>query len=431
MGTTAAAKIATPTEREIVITRLFDAPRALVFDAWTRAEHVAHWWDPSGARLAVCEIDLRPNGRFQFVNRGREGHTFAGIYREIAPPGRLVFTTRVPPSAPESIGTLVFEERNGRTTLTMTITCHSKADRDALLAMRVDRGTAQTLDNLDGYIGVSNGTVVSQDGTTIAFDRIGHGAPVILVDGALCHRGMGPSRPLAKLLASHFTVFAYDRRGRGESGDRPPYAIEREVEDIAALVREAGGSASLWGMSSGGVLALDAARRLPGIEKVALYEPPLVLDDSRPTTEDYWARIDDAVAAGKRGAALATFLRMVGVPAFVVAVMRVTPMWSKLKAIAHTLPHDGRLMKQFQVGGSVPKAQWSSVTVPVLVMDGGKRPDWMRHGNRGLASALPNAQYRTLDGQAHDVKAEALAPALMDFFRPAAAPRSAHEARRA
>jgi uncharacterized protein YndB with AHSA1/START domain len=155
METMATAKITTPSEREIVITRSFDAPRTLVFEAWTNAEHVAHWWDPSGAPLAACEIDLRPNGRFRFVNVGPGGaeHAFAGIYREIDPPGRLVFTTRVPPSAPESVGTLVFEEHDGRTALTMTMTCQSKTERDTLLAMRVDEGTARTLDNLDRYLG--------------------------------------------------------------------------------------------------------------------------------------------------------------------------------------------------------------------------------------------------------------------------------------
>jgi uncharacterized protein YndB with AHSA1/START domain/pimeloyl-ACP methyl ester carboxylesterase len=419
MKTAATARISTPSEREIVITRVFDAPRALVFEAWTRAEHVTHWWDPSGARLAACEIDLRPNGRFRFVNSGAggAGHAFTGIYREIEPPGRLVFTTRVPPSAPESVGTLLFEERDGRTTLTMTIACQSASDRDALLAMRVDQGTARTLDNLDGYLGRAAGTVVSRDGTAIAYDRSGLGAAVILVDGALCRRGLGPSVELAKLLASRFTVFTYDRRGRNASDDRAPYALEREVEDIAALLHEAGGSAYVWGMSSGAVLALEAAQQLPGIEKVAVYEAPLIVDDSRPTTEKDWARIDDAILADKRGAAVKLFLRMVGVPGFVVALMRLTPMWPKLKAIAHTLPYDGTLVKDYQRGRPLPEKRWASVTVPVLVMDGARSPDWMRHGNRALARALPTAQYRTLDGQTHALKPEALVPTLVDFFQ--------------
>jgi uncharacterized protein YndB with AHSA1/START domain len=149
------ATVATPSDREVVITRVFDAPRRVVFDAWTKPEHVAQWWDPSRARLAVCEIDLRPNGAFRFIHQGPAGpgHPFTGMYREIAAPERLVFTTRNASSGAESVGTLLFTEHDGVTTLTMTIACQSKADRDALLKMRVDVGTARTLDNLEEYLG--------------------------------------------------------------------------------------------------------------------------------------------------------------------------------------------------------------------------------------------------------------------------------------
>ena len=144
--------ITTPGDRQIVVTRLFDAPRALVFEAWTKAEHVAHWWDPSGVPLAVCEIDLRPNGAFRWVNRapdGGEGYSFAGIYREIDPPGKLVFT------APDSLdrgATLVFTEEGRKTKLTITMECATRQERDAMLQMRVDAGTAQTLENLAAYL---------------------------------------------------------------------------------------------------------------------------------------------------------------------------------------------------------------------------------------------------------------------------------------
>ena len=144
--------VVTPGDRQIVVTRSFDAPRALVFDAWTRAEHVAQWWDPSGVPLAVCEIDLRPNGAFRWVNRspgGGEGHTFSGIYREIVPPERLAFSS---PSSPEQVSTIVFTEEGKTTKLTLTIQCASKEERDALLQMRVDAGTARTLENLAAYL---------------------------------------------------------------------------------------------------------------------------------------------------------------------------------------------------------------------------------------------------------------------------------------
>ena len=144
--------ITTPGDRRIEITRLFDAPRALVFEAWTKAEHVAHWWDPSGVPLAVCEIDLRPGGSFRWVNRaadGGEGHSFSGIYREIVPPERIVFAA---PDSPDRGSTLVFTEEGKKTKLTITIQCATKQEREAMLQMRVDAGTAQTLENLAAYL---------------------------------------------------------------------------------------------------------------------------------------------------------------------------------------------------------------------------------------------------------------------------------------
>ena len=259
-------------------------------------------------------------------------------------------------------------------------------------------------------------TVVSRDGTRIAFERIGTGIPVILVDAALCRRGLGPSGALAELLAPHFTVITYDRRGRGASGDKPPYAIEREIEDIAALIDKAGGTAYLAGTSSGAVLALDASNRLSGVRKLAIYEPPLILDASHPSTEQHWARIGAALAAQDRGAAVNEFLRMVGVPTFFVRLMRLSPMWSKLKAMAHTLPYDGILLGDLQRGRPLPAQRWSSVTAPTLVMAGSKSAEWMRSRNRALSLALPKARYRLLEGQTHNVKPKALAPVLLAFL---------------
>jgi pimeloyl-ACP methyl ester carboxylesterase len=170
-------------------------------------------------------------------------------------------------------------------------------------------------------------------------------------------------------------------------------------------------------MSSGAVLALEAASRLGGMKKLALYEAPFIVDDSRSTTEGDWVRIAGALAAGERGAAVKAFLQAVGVPGFFIALMRLLPVWPKLKAIAHTLPYDGALVQDYQRGRPLPAGRWASVTVPTLVMDGGKSPEWMRHGNRELALALPNAEYRTLEGQTHMLKPRAHAPALVDFFQ--------------
>jgi pimeloyl-ACP methyl ester carboxylesterase len=260
-------------------------------------------------------------------------------------------------------------------------------------------------------------TVHSKDGTTIAFDRTGQGPPVVLVDGALCSRNMGPSGPLATLLAEHFTVFTYDRRGRGDSGDKAPYAVDREIEDLEALVGEAGGATAVWGVSSGAVLALEAASRLTGVTRLALYEAPFIVDDSRPSTEEDWRRISEAVAAGRRGDAVKFFLKSVGLPGFVIALMQFLPVWSKLKAVAHTLPYDGAIVRENQKGRPLPAGRWASVTIPTLVMEGGKSPHWIRHANRSLANILPNAKYRTLEGQTHIVKAKAHTPVLVEFFK--------------
>ncbi len=259
--------------------------------------------------------------------------------------------------------------------------------------------------------------VRSNDGTVIAFDRIGHGSPVILVDGGLCSRTLGPSTPLAKLLAPHFKVLTYDRRGRGESGDTPPYAVEREIEDIGALINAAGGEAFVWGASSGAALALEAAARFTRIKKLALYEAPFIVDDSRPPTKEYWVRIGEAVAAGRRGDAVKLFLKAVGAPAFFIALMPLMPVWSKVKAVAHTLRYDGAIVEENQTGKPLPANRWASVTIPTLVIDGGKSPTWMRNAMRSLASVLPNAHYRTLERQTHNVKPKALAPVLVEFFK--------------
>jgi uncharacterized protein YndB with AHSA1/START domain len=147
-------KVTTPSDCEILLTRIFDAPRAAVFEAWTKPEHVKHWWDPSGVPLYACEIDLRPNGAFRWVNRAHgEEHSFAGTYREIAAPERLVFTVKIFPSRPDPLATLLFSEEGNKTKLTMRIECNSIEDRDALLQMRMDVGTGRTLQNLAEYLG--------------------------------------------------------------------------------------------------------------------------------------------------------------------------------------------------------------------------------------------------------------------------------------
>jgi pimeloyl-ACP methyl ester carboxylesterase len=257
-------------------------------------------------------------------------------------------------------------------------------------------------------------TALSKDGTVIAFDKLGNGEPIILVDGALCSRSFGPLPKLAQLLAPHFTVFNYDRRGRNESGDTPPYAVEREVEDIEALIAKSGGSASVFGTSSGAALALAAAARGANVKKLALYEPPFVAGrNARTAPPDSEAQLKRLIAAGRRGDAVKFFMvDMVGMPAIFVYIMRVLPIWPKLKAVAHTLPYDAAVLGDF----SLPKERAASVAVPTLVIAGEKSPVELRSAVSAVAETIPHAKLRMLKGQTHNVSVKVLAPVLIEFF---------------
>lgn len=264
-------------------------------------------------------------------------------------------------------------------------------------------------------------TVTSNDGTTIGYTRSGQGPAVILVDGALCFRAFGPMLGLAALLAPQFTIYSYDRRGRGESSDTTPYAVEREIEDLAALINEAGGSAFVYGISSGAALALQAACRLPAITKVVTYEAPYVVDGTRPpTVENYLPQLSTLLAAGRRGDAAELFMRNVGVSSDQeIAGMRQSPAWPVFESVAPTLLYDAACLENPADESSLPPAlieQLGALKIPALVMGGGASPEWMLNTQRAIARAIPGAQYRILEGQTHQVAAEAIAPELEAFF---------------
>src|SRR5574342_481630 len=210
-------------------------------------------------------------------------------------------------------------------------------------------------------------TVTSPDGTTIAYERTGVGPALVLVDGAMCYRGAGPMRPLAALLQDTFTVYTYDRRGRGDSSDTMPYAVAREVEDLQALITTAGGGVHVYAISSGAALALATAAAGPGITKLALYEPPFMaeIEDGTRITE-YTQRLHELLDAGHKGDAVALFMGYVGVPAQVVAGIRAQPGWEMLEAIAPTLAYDDEVL----AGGSVPRDLAATIAIPALVLAG-------------------------------------------------------------
>jgi pimeloyl-ACP methyl ester carboxylesterase len=263
-------------------------------------------------------------------------------------------------------------------------------------------------------------TVTSKDGTTIAFDKVGSGPAVILINGAMSYRVADPTlAQVAESLSKDFTVYTYDRRGRGESGDTKPFAKEREIEDIQALVANAGGQAMLFGISSGGAVALEAATALPGIPKVAVYEIPFIVDDSREPLRDYEGYTSKLVADGKLDELVEYFITQVAdMPAeFVGGMKQDQAMWAGMKSIAPTIPYDAAFVGAFMEGKPLPAGHWGKVTAPVLVADGGASPAWMGHGADALAKVLPRASRQTLEGQTHMVDASVLAPVLSDFFK--------------
>lgn len=265
-------------------------------------------------------------------------------------------------------------------------------------------------------------TVISRDGAHIAFDESGQGPALILVNGASATRSDAAS--VAAALAPYFTVYAYDRRGRGDSGDMSSYAVEREVEDLEAMLDATGEAAFVFGHSSGAVVALDAARALPGkITKLALYEPPFVVDDTHaPMPRGFPEQLGSLIASGRRSEAVRRWMTFVGLPEEMVEQMRQSPMWSHMEAVAHTLSYDATIMRDYEQGDPSPLKRWASVTIPTLVIDGtvsmgsADAHTFMRHAADELARALPHAERVTLDGQDHGPSNEALVPALLAFF---------------
>ncbi len=262
-------------------------------------------------------------------------------------------------------------------------------------------------------------TVNSKDGTQIAYDEIGSGPAVILVGGALQYRSFDPrTAQLAELLSQHYRSFHYDRRGRGDSGNNLPYDKQREIEDLEAIIRKAGGSAMVFAMSSGGNLALEAANQGLKITRLALYEPALLVDSGRPAVpDDYVAQLTSLAAEGRRGDAVEYFLvEGAGVPAEYVAPMRQAPMWLGMEAVAHTLAYDGAFTADVMGGRPLPPARWGSISIPVLVIDGGASPAYVHNSAQALAGTLKEAQHRTVEGQDHAYDPNVVAPILEEFF---------------
>lgn len=271
---------------------------------------------------------------------------------------------------------------------------------------------------------MSEGTVTSTDGTTIAYTAWGEGDPIVIIDGATAYRATTPENAqTAELLADEFLVINYDRRGRGESGDTAPYAVKREFEDLAAIIAEAGGDrpATVFGWSTGALLALNAAQAGVPIARLALFEPPVVVDDGRPPLpEDYVERLDAAIADGRREDAVTLFLTAaVGMPEEFIAGMRESDEWPGLEAIAHTIAYDGRNVGDTMSGKPLRADLWDHVDIPVLVMHGTGTWPFLITGSQAVAELLPTANLKPVPGENHSTTADVLAAALRKFIKEA------------
>ena len=263
-------------------------------------------------------------------------------------------------------------------------------------------------------------TVISRDGTKIAVNRYGSGPAIVLVAGAFTDRQA--LAPFAQALAPYFTVFGYDRRGRGDSGDTPPYAPAREIEDLAAVIAAADGPVSVFGHSSGAGLALLAAAGGVAISRLALYEPPYMVAREDPLPPDGLAgRITELASSGRRGEAVEFWMKdTIRLPGEAIAQMRQSPAWPALEAIVHTAAYDAEIMADQERGDPLPAAWATQVSVPTLIMDGENSPAWQHYSLAALADLLPDTRQHTFPHADHSVTPDALAPVLRDFMRPAA-----------
>ena len=264
--------------------------------------------------------------------------------------------------------------------------------------------------------------VTSTDGTSISYDRSGEGPKVILVGGALDEGA--ENEPLAAWLADSFTVYNYARRGRGKSGNTPPYAVEREIEDLEALFAEAGGRAHLFGASSGGGLALRAAAAGLPVDQIAVYDVPFCMDDaSYERAQVYVAKVGPAVAEGRLDDALELFLWFAGSAPEEIAGMKASPYWPAMQAVAHTLASDAACM-----GDHRPPSEFAKITCPALIIDSGASAgsqgmsglpkDFFASAADAIADLVPRAERRTFLDQGHVGVPEVLGPALKNFFQP-------------
>jgi pimeloyl-ACP methyl ester carboxylesterase len=291
--------------------------------------------------------------------------------------------------------------------LITVVSCNEHKNQDNMETANIDREGLQK----------KSTHLKSKDGTRIAFSKAGTGPAIIIVNGALSYSAVYDDKPLVSALSENFTIYTYDRRGRGESTDTKPYDVAREIEDIEALINDAGGSAYLYGASSGAALSLLAAARLgeAKIPKLALYEPPYVAasEKDKQVFIDQGKRINELIKTGKRGDAAAYHFKAIGTPPEALENIRKSPEWPLMERVEHTLAYDYAILND----GAIPADAVKKATMPTLVMNGDKSFDVMSKIAKNLADLMPNGQWKELKDQKHQASPEILAPALNEFFK--------------
>lgn len=426
--------------RELTVERTVAIPAQLAWEGWTDPKHITKWWGPKGWTTTVYEMDVRQGGAWRYslkadhnsdgeFNSGEETYCRA-VYEEVQAPYKLVYIDSFADSdwnlvqGSEMFTTVRFVETMGETQISIMTRFASSEQLDRAEAMGMIEGYCDAYDRLEDYLeSLKEGTmetVISKDGTKIAYNKQGSGPALIIVSSAAADHQ--DASPLAEHLAAQFTVYNYDRRGRGHSSDTAPYDVKREVEDIKALIEAAGGKASLFGSSSGAVLSLEAASLLGDqVTKLYLYEPPFIINDSRkPVPIDYVQHLNSLIEDDKRSEAVEYFAsEALGIPAEFIEYMKADPSWNKMESLAHTLAYDGMIMGTTQSGQPLPAGRWI-IKAPTLIMTGENSELLFHDAAQALGELLPNAEIHTLSGQDHSavvMAPAALAKAVADFER--------------
>jgi uncharacterized protein YndB with AHSA1/START domain/pimeloyl-ACP methyl ester carboxylesterase len=435
-GDTADGIVIDKSSNTIHISRTYAAGVDRVWWAWTDAEAISRWWGPQGWAATVYEMDVRSGGRWRFQIAPVDGSAAPvrsiATYKVVVARAELDYDDSFADETWQSDGTGTFPTAvtfaSAGTGCTVEVAA-SFPDGQALrraVGLQMAEGYAEALDRLGNLLDDLHGnhtdapstegetimsglpTVISADGTAIAYEKTGSGPAIIVISNvAEDHTGVAG---MAKALSEHFTVISFDRRGRGASGDPQPYDPAREIDDIAALIDVAGGSAALTSGSGGCGLAIDAASALGGkVTGLYLYEPPFIVDDSRsPAPADYLEHQEALVAAGKRSEAVEYFMtEMIGVPAEYIPAMKQDPSWDAMAKYAHTYAYDGRILHGLQDGKPLPTDRWS-IDAPIAVAVGGNGEAFIREGANALAAILPNVTVLTLPD--HDHSAFWMAP---------------------